>query len=352
MCDHMCMHPRNNPGLGVIHSARTRGCVNVGLCIQILPCPGGGGTCAPTRSPFCIQQRDRLLLPRAPWITAGKGRSRQAVSRETQPGRNGRGERVCEIPWEALSNSHNMAVRPCPWLPRTQARCVAVVGAATSQPSLTDPSQKMHKAGNRSDLALFFFFFSLFLPEITCGLTADISILASLGKRMHSSPRLPPPALPPPLAEGSAHDATAGEEAPVGTGCLCPPHPSPQLRGPPQGARLGSPGARGLLKAAHELESDFGLCRPFVECFQDHVDISIKEDRKDTFARTRRCARAGCSEQPASLPPRLDGAPRGSLAAPGPLPPCASHGVQLVAVERVLGDEGGGGPIKGAPWKR
>lgn len=138
----------------------------------------------------------------------------------------------------------------------------------------------------------------------------------------------------------------------MGTGCLCPPHPSPQLRGPPQGARLGSPGARGLLKAAHELESDFGLCRPFVECFQDHVDISIKEDRKDTFARTRRCARAGCSEQPVSLPPCLDGAPRGSLAAPGPLPPCASHGVQLVAVERVLGDEGGGGPIKGAPWKR
>lgn len=137
-----------------------------------------------------------------------------------------------------------------------------------------------------------------------------------------------------------------------GLAVCAPPHPSPQLRGPPQGARLGSPGARGLLKAAHELESDFGLCRPFVECFQNHVDISIKEDRKDTFARTRRCARAGCSEQPASLPPRLDGAPRGSLAAPGPLPPCASHGVQLVAVERVLGDEGGGGPIKGAPWKR
>lgn len=89
---------------------------------------------------------------------------------------------------------------------------------------LTDPKQKMQKAGNRSDLAIFFFF-SLFLPEIRCGLTAYISALASLGKRTHGSPRLPPPALPPPLAEGSAHDAAAGEEALVGTGRL--PRPPP-----------------------------------------------------------------------------------------------------------------------------
>lgn len=193
------------------------------------------------------------------------------------------------------------------------------VGAATFQPSLTGPcpcrsqTEKCKRLETGQTLP---FFPPLFLPEIRCGLTAYISILASLGKRMQGSPRLPPPAPPPPLAEGSAHDAAAGEEALVGTGCLLPPLPAPQLHRPSQGARLGSPGAFGLLKAAHELEAAFGLCRPCVECFQDHVNISIKEDGKDTFAGTRHCVRAGSSERPTSLLPRLDdahGCPSGLL---------------------------------------
>lgn len=100
------------------------------------------------------------------------------------------------------------------------------VGAATSQPSLTGPcpcrsqTEKCKRLETGQTLP---FFPPLFLPEIRCGLTAYISILASLGKRTQGSPRLPPPAPPPPLAEGSAHDAAAGEEALVGTGCLHPP---------------------------------------------------------------------------------------------------------------------------------